>query len=45
MLGLIPAELARRKGRSFTGFWLFGVFFLPFAIAVALLEKDGKPAE
>jgi hypothetical protein len=42
LLGFIPAELGRRKGRSFAGFWLFGVCFLPFAIAVALLSSDRR---
>jgi hypothetical protein len=40
VLGVIPAVLARRKGRSFAGFWVFGVFFLPFALAVVLLADD-----
>lgn len=36
-LGLIPAVIARRKGRSFAGYWLFGfLFFIP-ALVVSLL--------
>jgi hypothetical protein len=38
---LVPAELARRKGRSFVGFYVFGLVFLPFAIATALLVREG----
>lgn len=39
VLGLIPAELARRHGRSFVGFYVFGVVFLPLALAVVLLTR------
>ena len=39
-LGLIPATIARRKGRSFGGYWLFGAVFLPFALVVALLLPE-----
>jgi hypothetical protein len=37
LLGVIPATVARRKGHSFVGYWLFGVVLFPFALAVALL--------
>jgi len=37
ILGLIPAFLARRKGRSFGTWWLFGATLLPIALPVALL--------
>ena len=45
LLGLIPATIARRKGRSFIGYWLFGIVFLPFALAVVLLlpEERSRP--
>ena len=39
-LGLIPATIARRKGRSFAGYWLFGAVFLPFALVVVLLLPE-----
>jgi hypothetical protein len=39
-LALIPASIAAKKGRSFWGFWLFGLFFLVVALAVALLISD-----
>jgi hypothetical protein len=37
LLGLIPATVAHRKGKSFVGYWLFGVVLFPFALVVALL--------
>ena len=45
LLGLIPATVAQRKGRSFVGYWLFGVLLFPFALAVALLlpARDEPP--
>jgi hypothetical protein len=39
-LACIPASIASNKGRSFAGFWLFGLFALVIAIAVALLISD-----
>jgi hypothetical protein len=43
-LGLIPAMIARRKGRSFLAFWLFGsialIPALPFALAMEANEKE-----
>jgi hypothetical protein len=42
VLAVVPAEIARRKHRSFAGFWLFGVVFLPFAITTAILVRSGS---
>ena len=42
LLGLLPAEIARRKGRSFAGFWLFGIVFLPFALTAAILVRERR---
>jgi cytochrome c-type biogenesis protein len=39
LLGLIPAFIARRKGRSFFTWWFFGISFLPIALPLALLLK------
>lgn len=46
VLGLIPAYLAYRKGRSFWTWWLFGVALLPVALPMAILaEAEKAPAE
>lgn len=37
VLGLIPALIAQRKGRSFIGYWAFGTFFFIIALIVALV--------
>lgn len=42
LLALIPAIIARGKGRSFVGFWLFGVFFFLIALIVSLVITDGR---
>jgi cytochrome c-type biogenesis protein len=39
ILGLIPAFIARRKGRSFFTWWFFGVSLLPVALPLALWLK------
>lgn len=36
-VSLIPAFIASKKGYSFVGFWLFGVFFFVVALVVALV--------
>jgi cytochrome c-type biogenesis protein len=38
-LGLIPAIIAQKKGRSFFTWWFFGVSLLPVALPLALLLK------
>lgn len=46
VLGLVPAYIASRKGRSFTDWWFFGFGLLPVALAAALMIKPvDKPAE
>lgn len=42
ILGLIPAYLAYRKGRSFWTWWLFGASLLPVALPMAVLAKDER---
>lgn len=37
MLGLIPAAIARSKGRSFVGFWIYGALLFIVALPHALL--------
>jgi hypothetical protein len=39
ILGLIPAEIARRKGHSFLGYWIFGVLLWIIALPAALILK------
>lgn len=39
LLGLIPAEIARRKGHAFVAFWLVGAALFIVALPVALLIK------
>lgn len=39
LLGLIPAFIAQRKGRSFLEWWLFGTGLFPIALPMALLLK------
>jgi hypothetical protein len=40
LLGLIPAVIAKKKGRSFGAFWLFGSTLFIVALPVALLISD-----
>lgn len=42
ILGLIPAYIAQRRGRSFWTWWLFGATLLPLALPMALLVKDER---
>lgn len=45
LLGLIPASIASRKGRSALGFYIFGMlFFLPALIVVLVLRPVTRPA-
>lgn len=39
-LGLIPASIASRKGRSFTEWWLFGALLFIVAMPMSLLIPD-----
>jgi cytochrome c-type biogenesis protein len=50
ILGLLPAWLASRKGRTFLDWWLFGWTLFPIALVVALWiqpkgEANGSEAE
>lgn len=43
-----PARVAGRKGHSFIGYFIFGLFFFPAAVIVAYLVDDrthGLPAQ
>ena len=35
-----PARVARRKGHSFLGYFMFSLFFFPAALIVAYLVRD-----
>jgi cytochrome c-type biogenesis protein len=39
LLGLVPAFIARSKGRNFFDWWVFGAGLFPIALPVALLIK------
>jgi hypothetical protein len=39
VLGLIPAAVARQKGRNFIDWWFFGAALFPIALPAALLIK------
>lgn len=39
-LALIPASIAKGKGRSFIGFWVYGILLWPIALIHALVMKD-----
>lgn len=39
-LAFWPARVARRKGHSFIGYFIFSVFFFPAALIVAYLVAD-----
>ena len=39
ILGLIPAYIAKIKGRSFIDWWLFGTFLFPVALIMAFFLK------
>ena len=41
-LAFIPATIARNKGYSFGGFWVFGFFFFIIALIVALCLEDKR---
>jgi cytochrome c-type biogenesis protein len=45
LLGLIPAVIAQKKGRSFMDWWLFGAALWPVAIPAALMIKPKDEAE
>lgn len=41
-LAYIPANIARKKGYGFAGFYIFGVFLFIVALIVALCLSDKK---
>jgi cytochrome c-type biogenesis protein len=45
LLGLIPAAIAQKKGRSFVDWWLFGAVLWPVAIPAALIIKPKGDSE
>lgn len=40
LLGLIPAYIARQKGRPFLDWWFFGAFLFPIALPYAIMLKS-----
>lgn len=40
LLAIIPARIASKKGYSFAGFYVFGLFLFVIALVVSLLMKD-----
>jgi ABC-type polysaccharide/polyol phosphate export permease len=46
LVGLVPAAIARRKGRDFLAWWFFGALMFVFALPAALLLRPiglGRP--
>ena len=41
-LAFWPARVARRKGHSFIGYFIFSLFFFPFALITAYLVDDRR---
>jgi hypothetical protein len=39
-LAFWPARVARRKGHSFIGYFIFSLIFFPLALLVAYLVRD-----
>ena len=45
LLGLIPANIARKKGRDFINWWFFGAGLFPLALPMAMkLKNEGEKA-
>jgi ABC-type polysaccharide/polyol phosphate export permease len=47
LIGLVPATIARRKGRDFLAWWVLGAMMFVFALPAALLLRPiglGRPA-
>lgn len=42
VLGLIPATIASRKGRSFGRWWLYGTFFFLIALIHSLVIRSDE---
>jgi hypothetical protein len=45
LLGLIPALIANNKGRSFFGWYVYGVLLFIIALVHALIIKEKKKCE
>lgn len=45
LLGLVPAFIARRKGRGFLTWWFFGATLFPVALPIAWLLKPLDPEQ
>jgi ABC-type Mn2+/Zn2+ transport system permease subunit len=41
-LAFWPARVARRKGHSWLGFFIFSLFFFPAALIVAYVVRDRR---
>jgi hypothetical protein len=41
-LAFWPARVARRKGHSFVGYFIFSLFFFPLALLTAYLVHDRR---
>ncbi len=41
-LAFWPARVARRKGHSFIGYFIFSLFFFPLALLTAYLVRDRR---
>ena len=41
-LAFWPARVARRKGHSWLGFFIFSLFFFPAAVIVAYVVRDQR---
>ena len=44
LIGLIPASIARSKGRSFIGWWIYGAAIFIIALPHSLLLKANRQA-
>lgn len=43
LLGLVPANIARKKGRDFINWWFFGASLFPIALSMALkIKPEGE---
>ena len=45
LLGLIPANIAHKKGRDFINWWFFGAGLFPIALPLAMKLKPGAETE
>lgn len=44
LLGLIPAIIAKRKGHSFIGWWIYGILLFIVALPHSLIIKPNRVA-